>query len=430
MEAIKTLLNELTHRIEGNATQVVDFENKKNVILSIENILFKYGIDKQNMTGDSLSKLSDADFRSILFLMEDHSIDEQVDMFKTHAKVLELFNSVDASKQSVLNDSSRQSAMDFFNHITAEINDFLQNFTQKNKERIESLKQSTELPKFYLEFFNSNQLAKPMIQIEELEGFNNLLNTLGFDDNTKGQIKKHIGQSNYRLIVEPEKINATNQNIEIIEPYQGLLNRYRAEFGESLDLDLDNIDLSLENMSEITQKVSAEKRIDPYKVKRAVIIKIMEKLIKELEGGIPSEELNSYTDELNQIVEIANGLFMSEQDMSVIREIVRIIKSEKALIDSANKEELKELLNTNFILENDEKTVKYEIVALLIALQGKLESYQEFLKKYHANKEGLENEKNQIIFEINEIINSYKILKIKWIAYQTPEQKNQNVRLS
>ena len=50
MKAVSVFLEELQKRIDSTALQTIDFENKKNTLLEIDNIILKYGLNKRNIS--------------------------------------------------------------------------------------------------------------------------------------------------------------------------------------------------------------------------------------------------------------------------------------------------------------------------------------------------------------------------------------------
>ena len=70
MKAVSVFLEELQKRIDSTALQMIDFENKKNTLLEIDNIILKYGLNKRNISADDLLKIDSAKIDDLYLIID------------------------------------------------------------------------------------------------------------------------------------------------------------------------------------------------------------------------------------------------------------------------------------------------------------------------------------------------------------------------
>ena len=70
MKAVSVFLEELQKRIDSTALQTIDFENKKNTLLEIDNIILKYGLNKRNINADDLLKIDSVSIDDLYLIID------------------------------------------------------------------------------------------------------------------------------------------------------------------------------------------------------------------------------------------------------------------------------------------------------------------------------------------------------------------------
>src|SRR5574344_36206 len=141
MSAIQTFLSELQKRIDAVSSQLIDFENKKNTMLLIDNILYKYSLDKNNITSDDLINLSEEDLKVILSIKyKDDELNGILSLIKVNSNIIRIYNNLKDKYGDVANASQYNEAKNYMDQLANLLSSELGRFLERNKAYVEATK--------------------------------------------------------------------------------------------------------------------------------------------------------------------------------------------------------------------------------------------------------------------------------------------------
>lgn len=431
MDPIQTFLNELQKRIDAVSSQVIDFESEKNSILSIDNILFKYSLDKDNISGEDLLILSDEDLKEILKIKyKDEELDNILELFKINASVVKMYLELKNKYGDIDNASQFREASNFINRIAREVSSDLSRFIERNKAYIEATKKSVEIPKKYLELFSGNKLNEPIFDLDE---FNNLVDNIGLSIEERAAIKKFVGQSNYTIVTKTK----SKEEEQLLAKYYAVIAMKKRKFKDIYN-QIKKKEFTLSEAEAKLDLISTELVLEKKQVRQAMTCLLLEKTIKEyddtltdgaIEEKIKAEYLLSLNSELEDIMAFSRkrDLVIEEikpvqkedvkkeaetinPDTEIITTAENILHAESALIASIDASKLNAYLAQN-IDNNSKEAINYKIVSILMEMLQALNQFKEIIKMYEENDENYKYNHDQSLGNLRKYIEAYNTLK-------------------
>ena len=431
MDPIQTFLNELQKRIDAVSSQVIDFESEKNSILSIDNILFKYSLDKDNISGEDLLILSDEDLKEILKIKyKDEELDNILELFKINASVVKMYLELKNKYGDIDNASQFREASNFINRIAREVSSDLSRFIERNKAYIEATKKSVEIPKKYLEIFSGNKLNEPIFDLDE---FNNLVDNIGLSIEERAAIKKFVGQSNYTIVTKTK----SKEEEQLLAKYYAVIAMKKRKFKDIYN-QIKKKEFTLSEAEAKLDLISTELVLEKKQVRQAMTCLLLEKTIKEyddtltdgkIEEKIRAEYLLSLNSELEDIMafsrkrdavveeikpdqkeDVKKEAETINPDTEIITTAENILHAESALIASIDASKLNAYLAQN-IDNNSKEAINYKIVSILMEMLQALNQFKEIIKMYEENDENYKYNHDQSLGNLRKYIEAYNTLK-------------------
>lgn len=196
MDIIDIFLNELQKRIDNNDTIINNFENKKNELIEIQNILYAHNTTDKEITLDDLLTFSDEDIKVLVKSIDQNKQDMLYRTFLIYKPIVVTYRNI-SSKFGEFEAPQYQDALKWLNELLNRVNLYVKEFKNNNEDYIQMLREESAYYKKYYNLFNGDKLVSP---IEDLNEFNGLLDKLGFSIHDKGQIKKYIGLNHIELL--------------------------------------------------------------------------------------------------------------------------------------------------------------------------------------------------------------------------------------
>ncbi len=406
MKAVSVFLEELQKRIDSTALQTIDFENKKNTLLEIDNIILKYGLNRRNISADDLLKVASAKIED-LYLIIDFIYGDNTDEIK------------DIATRNIHNikDNGNHGSYVYLEQIAGRITQDLSSCLKRDKEYIDSQKEMIELPKRVLELFDNGSLKRPIYDYSDIDKL-----SLGLSSKERGELKEELYIESFNLVAH----QMSKEDKLFIDKYTSVIKNKKEKYKEVYDALGDvNIDVSL--VSEKAKAASLDGKFDYNDVRQVLFVKVLEKdLIRYQElllslgvrDGVYDNLLNLKSEMEEVLVlsrkkEVVTDIKVEEvSDKSkefdeVINKAKEIIASEKELIDGVKPEELQKFLIDS--VTSDDKDNKYKIVSILMELSREVNGALDKVKLFDGHPD--DSVLSSFINNINKYIETYEVLK-------------------
>ncbi len=193
MIVVKTFVSELHKKYSFLQEQINQFEEKVNVVNELIDLIKKTTLkDIKNINGEDLALLSESDFKKIIEVcnLDNACLEKFVDYAVTdnlYAKVL-----LDGNANEDLTKKAEE-AKKWLDEQAKHIVEIITEFKNSNESYLNNLKQSDNLYKKYISYFDNEELIKPLNNIEE---FNDVLKKSGLIMSEKWQLLKYIAKKN------------------------------------------------------------------------------------------------------------------------------------------------------------------------------------------------------------------------------------------
>jgi hypothetical protein len=427
MSAIQTFLSELQKRIDAVSSQVIDFENEKNTMLLIDNILYKYSLDKNNITSDDLINLSEEDLKVILSIKyKDDELNGILSLIKVNSNIIRIYNNLKDKYGDVANASQYNEAKNYMDQLANLLSSELGRFLERNKAYVEATKKSIEIPKKYLNLFIGDKLNAPIFDLNE---FNNLVDNIGLSISERADLKKEVGKANYDLVMSSFK----SKDDTLLAKYYAILTMKKKKYLNTYE-QIKNEDISISNANAKLDELTA-KGINYSDCKQAITCILLEKALKEYNDVINNKNLGdkSAHDYLNTLTNVFEDIITFSRkhehkkdepskeeaskneknkeinpDDEIISKTEKILTAEKALINSIDSTKLDMYLAQNIDKDTDE-SIKYKIVSILMEALTSLNQFKEVLKT--KDDENYKYNHDKYLGELRKYIESYENLK-------------------
>ena len=365
MKTIDTFLNELQNKINSFDEPINDYENKRNELMEIQNILYAHNIVKKEITLDDLLSFSNEEVKRIIAIVDKEKADSLFKAFLVYKPLILNYESIKEKFGENFEAPQYLEAVRWLNELAKRTNAHLRDFEGRNEVYINSLKEKNiDYKKFY-NLFKGEELIS---LLSEFKKFDKLLDELNFNDEEKGRIKKLVGIGNIKLFNAMCDDSSNNDE-----------KSSEKSITEFVDSELKTNDDSLINpMQDETYNVKDENVID---IDNQLIINEdatelkSEESIENASNNLESIEV-SENDDIGSKSKI-NNIENNVEDDDCVIQAQEILSNEQDLINSINEQEFSEFLAQS--INSDSKDyVKYQIVAILIALNSDLEKYHNF----------------------------------------------------
>ena len=124
MSAVAMFLEELQKRIDSAALQKTSYDNKRNALIEIDNIILTYGLDKKMITSDDLGTLASANIVHLDKLLDFTSIATEPgdrNLIKNYLAVLELDRRIRGKYEGVEMEPSIVRAKEYIDRVAMEV---------------------------------------------------------------------------------------------------------------------------------------------------------------------------------------------------------------------------------------------------------------------------------------------------------------------
>ncbi len=406
MKAVSVFLEELQKRIDSTALQTIDFENKKNTLLEIDNIILKYGLNKRNISADDLLKIASVSIDD-LYLIIDFIYGNNTDEIKDIAI---------RNINNIRNNGNHGSYV-YLEQIAGRITQDLSSCLKRDKEYIDSQREMIELPKRVLELFDNGSLKRPIYDYSDIDKL-----SLGLSSKERGELKEELYIESFNLVAH----QMGKDDKLFIDKYASVIKNKKEKYKDIYDV-LTDVSVEASLISQKAKEISRSKKFDYNDVRQVLFIKVLEEDLKKYQELLLSLGVRDgvYDNLLNLKSEMEEVLSLSrkkevvtdskEEDSSdksrefdeVINKAKEIISSEKELIDSVKPEDLQKFLIDS--VTSDDKDNKYKIVSILMELSREVNGALDKVKLFGGHPD--DGVLSSFINNINKYIETYEVLK-------------------
>lgn len=406
MKAVSVFLEELQKRIDSTALQTIDFENKKNTLLEIDNIILKYGLNKRNISADDLLKIDSVSIDD-LYLIIDFIYGNNTDEIK---------NIATRNINNIRNNDNHGSYV-YLEQIAGRITQDLSSCLKRDKEYIDSQREMIELPKRVLELFDDGSLKRPIYDYSDIDKL-----SLGLSSKERGELKEELYIESFNLVAH----QMSKDDKLFIDKYASVIKNKKEKYKDVYDA-LTDVSADASLISQKAKEISKDKKFDYNDVRQVLFIKVLEDDLKKYQELLLSLGVRDgvYDNLLNLKSEMEEVLSLSrkkevltdskEEDSSdksrefdeVINKAKEIISSEKELIDSVKPEDLQKFLIDS--VTSDDKDNKYKIVSILMELSREVNGALDKVKLFDGHLD--DGVLSSFINNINKYIETYEVLK-------------------
>ncbi|MDD4188287.1 MAG: hypothetical protein PHX04_06010 [Bacilli bacterium] len=400
-------------------------KRKKNYVLEIENLLFKYNIDKKNITIKDLQDISADDFSRIMELMEEENCLKLTEKFQSYNKIIKLYNDLLGDLNEIPDATQYDESVLWLNQIARVITQHIATYSLNQGEETKILENTKSLTLKYINLFQGEELTKEILDPRE---FDDLLDKCGLDLPTKVAVKKEIGQENYYLNFPRNK-----QNEDYASKYRLIYDKkskaYEDEITKILDICLNN-NIVLKTSTAVEQIGKIKEIIVDYSYKQVqnavVAILLKEELIlydKFMNTASGEDFKRQFIENCENLIIISRkhepkkenieSDAISNKIIQVAEEVLlkaeAIITQEHDYLEKmiySNSEEYYQKLSLN---TGDDEELTLAIIIDSIKQSAKL--LDNFITSYKETPKAYEQNCQEQILNITEYIETYEILK-------------------
>ncbi len=401
MKIVDIFLNALQNIIDSSSTIITEYENSKNKKMQIKNILYKYEILNNKIKLEDLVSFNDEEIKTIFNCLDSEKKDILYKTYSIYKPLVEMYQKIKDKYEGDFEAPQYNEASKWLNDIVNKINAYIKDNQTSNSQYIESLKNENETYTKYYSLFNGNELIKP---INDLKEFNSILDKLNFNDHEKYEIKKFIGIGHIKLLSSEYNNTLANE----LDKYKVIIKSKKNKYLQAYNQLCKEENFSIETVD--TFALAQKLQQNEYDIRQALTVIFMEEILDKVKNN--ELKVNEAIVKLESIIDFSHKttptddqkVIVASEDENIIKEANDILINEKELVNSIDEEEFSKYLAQSFT-EDNEQSIKYQIVSILLALHGELEKYN--------NAKELDKIKNMIISNIKDYIEAYKTLKNK-----------------
>lgn len=413
MKAVSVFLEELQKRIDSTALQTLDFENKKNMLLEIDNIILKYNLNKRNITGEDLIRIAN-DSLDDLYTMIDFIYGEETKEVKEatlkNINTIKLFNEESdiAASNSVL----------YMSQIALRITQDLASCLKRDREYIDSQKEIIELPKRVLAMFDGETLKTPIFDYGDIDKL-----SLGLSSGERGKLKEELYIQSFDLVAH----QMSKEDKQFLDKYGSIIKNKKAKYKDIYDKVSTEI-TSLDDLDKLTSELAGNLNLNALDIRQILLIKLLENKFNKyqemltklgVQNGVYDNLLNLKSEMDDILAASRKKLTASEKTIvssesnkrkefdELVESAKEIITKEKTLIDSVKPEDLQRYLIDSVTGDNQDNT--YKIVSILIELSREVSAATDKDKLFDGNISDIEL--NKSINNLKKYIETYEVLR-------------------
>lgn len=361
MKPIQILQDELVKRITVTELLITELKNSENAILAIENILFKYNLKASEIKLIDFVNISDEDFSIIIAEIGEQKIAELTENFSRNKEIVKLYKSIIGTHGNVAEAPQYEDALNELNILLLEINNYLSNHEQQKNQQVNSLEESVFQIKNTYEIFAGGELKKPIF---DMLTFLDLLNNLGFDQETKSEIKKIVGQLNYKLVME--KGLSKSEDEKLLDKYRVILQRKKQEHGKTYNdvqefISKSKTSINLDNIEKTIKDFLIKTDYSYEVIKNAVVCHVLEREISAFDKAL-IEKNNLNDKEKDKTIVLLEKLLVISRETAPLLSETKEKETKKRIAELNNDKIEKEIIQKeNEVVEN--KAKEKEIIA-------------------------------------------------------------------
>lgn len=438
MSAVAMFLEELQKRIDSAALQKTSYDNKRNALIEIDNIILTYGLDKKMITSDDLGTLASANIVHLDKLLDFTSIATEPgdrNLIKNYLAVLELDRRIRGKYEGVGMEPSIVRAKEYIDRVAMEVTQNLAVCLKKEREVSEREKEMLDLPRNVLALFKNGVLTKPIFDFSDIDKL-----SLGMPSKERGELKLELYVQSYNLVA----FKMSKEDELFLNKFKEIVSTKKKKYADVYEK-IANEDITFNDMDAAISLFEEQYDLSFADAKGAVTILLLEKNITDYEdtlrrADIPEsfkkEMIQTIKDEMEQVLafsrkrektkktdaeentELSNSKLLLDER---VKEAESIIKDEDALIKSVDGEKLGMFLAQS-ASEDTKEALTYRLASILISLVNVLNAIKDKEKLLEDDENTLIRERKETISKINDYIETYRVLRKQEPLEKIPEK--------
>ncbi len=436
------MLDEISKRISITSSLITELKKKRNVVLLIENILFKYNIKIKDLNIDNIILINEDDLRDILNEIGHKNLDKEILRFNKNKDIIKLYQNISKNKNTVKKPSQYKKAKKKTYELIDNIKEFLRTDENEKIEHINLLEEKLQKYIDTKEKFKNGKLKKPIFDMLE---FHEDLNKYGLDVATKAGIKKEIGKQNFSLVIKEN--SKRNEEEKILNKYLLVLQRKKEKYKKDLketteEFISQDIKLSISNAEQVIRDFHKTTKKPFDLIKSSLVALMLENEIKKFQNLLNN---NSLTEELKEqtIINCEKILLIKEisqnpekqqkhkiinennktkpksktEDHEIVTVIENIVKEEIEVLKNYSDNDTTRLTEISALLDKyaleEESHEKTTLTAAFLAetLRVNLIFFKQLIKNYEKSPKEYEVDYKKKIGELRDYISTYEIVK-------------------
>lgn len=427
MSAVAMFLEELQKRIDSAALQKTSYDNKRNALIEIDNIILTYGLDKKMITSDDLGTLASTNIVHLDKLLDFTSIATEPgdrNLIKNYLAVLELDRRIRGKYEGVEMEPSIVRAKEYIDRVAVEVTQNLAVCLKKEREVSEREKEMLDLPRNVLALFKNGVLTKPIFDFSDIDKL-----SLGMPSKERGELKLELYVQSYNLVA----FKMSKEDELFLNKFKEIVSTKKKKYADVYEK-IANEDITFNDMDAAISLFEEQYDLSFADAKGAVTILLLEKNITDYEdtlrrADVPEsfkkEMIQTIKDEMEQVLafsrkrektkktdaeentELSNSKLLLDER---VKEAESIIKDEDALIKSVDGEKLGMFLAQS-ASEDTQEALTYRLASILISLVNVLNAIKDKEKLLEDDENTLIRERKETISKINDYIETYRVLR-------------------
>lgn len=382
-------LNDKVNQAYNMSNQI---EEKKNDLLEIKNVLYKYGIIRFDV--DMLFELSKNDLKVIVDNLETNDKKQLLDVMVSNIELLKNYRQLRDRYHIDINNESYENSYNWLKEIVKKINNYCADININVDNYLNKVKIDSSLYKKYLDKFRSNELIDP---IRNLEEFCSLIEE--FEEEDKINILVYVSKMNCILIMP----NEYKIDVDIFSKYRAIVEAKKDKYNSLYETCKNNYKIELSCFIPVIKVMEEDLSIDQATAKSIATSILLEKELNKYDNEhIDSNIINKNIEDIMDISKKEIEEKEEESNEIVLEEVEDILVVEKELINEYNSQNFGQNL-ANSINSDSKEAIKYKMISVLNALYVEYERYK--------NAGDIKGLKDIALGNIRQYILAYKTLK-------------------
>ena len=439
MSAVAMFLEELQKRIDSAALQKTSYDNKRNALIEIDNIILTYGLDKKMITSDDLGTLASTNIVHLDKLLDFTSIATEPgdrNLIKNYLAVLELDRRIRGKYEGVGMEPSIIRAKEYIDRVAMEVTQNLAVCLKKEREVSEREKEMLDLPRNVLALFKNGVLTRPIFDFSDIDKL-----SLGMPSKERGELKLELYVQSYNLVA----FKMSKEDELFLNKFKEIVSTKKKKYAAAYEKTVKE-DIIFSDMDAAISLFEEQYGLSFADAKGAVTVLLLEKNITDYENTLrradvpesfKKEMIQTIKDEMESVlafsrkrektkkVEVEENTELSNSKLLLdeyIKEAESIIKAEDALIKSVDGEKLGMFLAQS-ASEDTKEALTYRLASILISLVNVLNAIKDKEKLLEDDENTLIRERKEAIGKINDCIETYRVLRKQEPLEKIPEKE-------